>query len=97
MKNRMASAVGDALKTWMLPAVGGFAFGLVPQMAAAQEEAKEQALEEIVVVGSQIKGASITEALAVTVVSADDIEVMGVDSGDELLQLIPENGQNFVN
>ena len=97
MKNRMASAVGDALKTWMLPAVGGFAFGLVPQMAAAQEEAKEQALEEIVVVGSQIKGASITEALAVTVVSADDIEVMGVDSGDELLQLIPENGQNFFN
>jgi hypothetical protein len=47
------------------------------------------------VVGSQIRGASISSALAVSVVDAKDIEVMGVESGDELFQLIPENGQNF--
>ena len=52
----------------------------------------EAALEEVIVVGSQIKGASISEALAVSVVDAEAIEAMGVDSGDELLALIPENG-----
>ena len=58
----------------------------------AQDEA---AVEEIIVVGSQIRGASISDALAVSVIDADDIEIMGVDSGDELLALIPEHGQNF--
>ena len=54
-------------------------------------------IEEIVVTGTQIKGANISEALAVSVVSAEDIEVLGIDSGEELLALIPENGQNFFN
>ena len=57
----------------------------------------DTALEEVIVVGSQIRGASISEALAVNVVDAEAIEAMGIDSGDELLALIPENGQNFFN
>ena len=57
----------------------------------------ESVIEEVVVVGSQIRGASISDALAVSVVGVEDIEIMGVDSGDELLALIPENGQNFFN
>ena len=57
----------------------------------------DTALEEVIVVGSQIKGASISEALAVSLVDAEAIEAMGVDSGDELLALIPEKGQNFFN
>ena len=67
--------------------------------AYAQDEGAERGsdkpLEEIVTVGSQIKGASISEALAVTVVSAADIEALGVDSGDELLEFIAEQGQNY--
>jgi len=59
--------------------------------------AADESLEEIVVTGSQIKGANISDALAVSIVSAQDIEIFGVDSGDELFDLIPENGQNFVN
>lgn len=76
-----------------------FAAALLAASAAAQaaEDDEEQNLEEVIVVGSQIKGANITGALAVSVISADDIELMGVDSGDELLSLIPENGQNFFN
>ena len=99
MKNKMAYAINRALHRWVLPVTSSTVLAVTPFYASAQdaEGQAQQALEEIVVVGSQIKGASITEALAVTVVSADDIEVMGVDSGDELLQLIPENGQNFVN
>ena len=67
----------------------------VSAYSVAQDD--ETAIEEVIVVGSQIKGASISEALAVSVVGAADIEAMGVDSGDELFALIPENGQNFFN
>ncbi len=63
--------------------------------ALAQQEDEEEAVDEITVTGTQIKGAQITEALAVSVVSTDDIEAIGVESGDELLDAIPELGQNF--
>ncbi|ALS98911.1 TonB-dependent receptor domain-containing protein [Lacimicrobium alkaliphilum] len=60
----------------------------------AQEAAD---VEKISVVGSQIKGAEISEALAMSVLEGEVIEGLGIDSGDELLNLIPENGQNFFN
>ncbi len=61
----------------------------------AQDAAEDESIEEITVTGTQIKGAAITDALAVSVLSSDDIEIMGVESGDELLDMIPELGQNF--
>ncbi len=61
----------------------------------AQEN--ESDVEEIVVVGSQIKGARITGALPVSVISSEDIESLGADSGDELLDNIAELGQNTFN
>ena len=64
---------------------------------AEQGQAQAQEIEEIVVTGSHIKGANITGALPVSVISAEDIEAMGVESGDELMQFIPEQGQNFFN
>ena len=54
-------------------------------------------VEEVVTVGSQIKGASITGALPVTVLSTEDIDALGITSGDELLESLPEMGQNFFN
>lgn len=57
---------------------------------------KEEEIEKIAVVGSQIRGGAISESLAVSVISADDIESLGIDSGDELMSMIPENGQNFM-
>jgi outer membrane receptor protein involved in Fe transport len=63
--------------------------------ANADQGDEEGVLEEVIVVGTQIKGAAISEALAVSVFSADDIESLGVSSGDELLDFIPEQGQNF--
>ena len=79
-----------------------FALGVIALMAGsgsafAQDEEDDDAIDEITVVGSQIKGANITDALAVTVVSAEAIGQMGVDSMDDLMALIPENGQNFFN
>jgi outer membrane receptor protein involved in Fe transport len=63
--------------------------------AAAQSTNDDEEIEEIVTVGTQIKGARISDALAVSIISAADIEILGIESGDELLDLIPENGQNF--
>jgi outer membrane receptor protein involved in Fe transport len=68
------------------------------QPASAQQAGRPSAeLEEIVVTGSQIRGAVISEALPVSVVSSETIEAFGIDSGDQLLDLIPENGNNFFN
>ena len=60
----------------------------------AQDEAD---VEEVVVVGSQIKGAKITGSLPVTVITAEDIESLGVESGEELFAELAENGNNGFN
>ncbi|MCC7267835.1 MAG: TonB-dependent receptor [Caulobacteraceae bacterium] len=49
-------------------------------------------VEELVVVGSQIRGAQVNEALPVTVLSTNDIEATGATGGDELLRSIPQMG-----
>ena len=67
---------------------------LLPIVAIAQESSEEN-VEEVVVVGSQIKGASITGALPVTVISADDIDILGVEDGTELLENMTEQGLNY--
>ena len=62
----------------------------------AQDES-ESDVEEVVVVGSQIKGAKITGSLPVTVITADDIESLAVESGEELFADLAENGSNNFN
>ena len=74
-------------------------FPLVITSYTFAQDTEENAtdVEEVVVVGSQIKGAKITGALPVSVITADDIDALGVDSGDELLDNIAELGQNTFN
>ena len=60
----------------------------------AQDESE---VEEVVVVGSQIKGAKITGALPVSVITAEDIEGLAIESGEELFQELAENGGNNFN
>jgi outer membrane receptor protein involved in Fe transport len=68
------------------------------QVLAQEEEAdEEESIEEITVTGTQIKGAKISDALSVSVVVAAEIEAMGVSSGDELFDQMPEMGQNYFN
>jgi len=76
-----------------------FFFGGIAGLAqdAGEGQAEQREMEEIVVTGSHIKGANITGALPVSVIGAEQIEAIGVDSGDELMQFIPEHGQNFFN
>ena len=47
----------------------------------------EEEVEEIVIVGSQIKGAKITGALPVSVLSSDDIDVIGAADGLSLIHI----------
>jgi outer membrane receptor protein involved in Fe transport len=63
------------------------------QQANAQETAtKEEDIERISIVGSNIKRASDIGALPVTALTEKDIENTGAMSGDELLRSIPQIG-----
>jgi outer membrane receptor protein involved in Fe transport len=90
---------GRGWRRFYTVSLGILALPLAAGSAIAQEDedAGEEMIEEIVTTGSQIRGARITGALAVSVFDSEEIEVMGIESGDELLDLIPENGQNFFN
>ena len=76
-----------------------FAPYALAQTDEEQSEPEQEAgeIEEVIVTGSQIKGAAINEALSVSVISSEDIEALGLTSGDELLDAMPEQGQNFFN
>ena len=64
-----------------------------PQPAASSDTP----IEEVVVTGTHIKGADITGVLPVAVFDAEQIDLFGVESGDDLLEMLPEQGQNFFN
>jgi hypothetical protein len=63
----------------------------------AQEASADNEVEEVITVGSQIKGASITGALPVTVLDADDIDAIATSDGDELINNLVEQGFNYFN
>ena len=65
---------------------------LIMPIVSVAHDSSDTDVEEVVVVGSQIKGASITASLPVTVLSADDIEALGVGDGDELVENLVEQG-----
>ena len=52
-------------------------------------------VEEVVVTGSQIKGAQITGVLPVTVLTSDDIDAIGPEDGTELMENVAEQGLNY--
>ena len=79
-----------------------FLFPLVISISLFSQEnessnTSEEEVEEIVTVGSQIKGAKITGSLPVTVFSVDDIEATAALDGDELVENLVEQGMNYFN
>lgn len=66
-------------------------------LALAEESDDEEVIEEIVVTGTQIRGADISGVLPVSVLTSEEIEFLGVESGDELFDMLPEQGQNYFN
>lgn len=87
-KIRAMSFTRNSLTTAvMLALYAGLSTG---QVHAQQEAAPE--IEEVMVIGSQIRGARITESLPVSVVGAEEIAATAALSGDTLFRSIPEAG-----
>ena len=59
---------------------------------AEQNGEDASSVDDIVVVGSQIRGADVTAALPVTVLSEEQILATGAVNGDDLLRSIPQMG-----
>jgi iron complex outermembrane receptor protein len=74
--------------------LAGAAHAQVQQTPAADDITK---VEEVVVVGSQIKGAKTTAALPVTMMDNTQIAATGAVSGDDLFRSIPIMGDVFIN
>lgn len=66
--------------------------GLEASTQAQDSSQSKEDAGDIVVVGSQIKGASTTAALPVTVIGTDQIDATGAVSGDDLFRSIPQAG-----
>lgn len=66
--------------------------GAAPALAQQAASPAEPSHDVIVVVGSQIAGARVAEALPVTVVGRDEIDAIAPSSGDDLLRSIPQLG-----
>jgi len=62
-----------------------------PQGAQSPQESAAD-LGEVVVVGSQIRGASTTNALPVVVVDREQMDAVAAVSGDDLMRSIPQMG-----
>ena len=62
------------------------------EVEAAPPAEGEARAEDIVVVGSRIVGARVTEALPVVVINEDKLDAIGAVSGDELIRAIPQMG-----
>ena len=53
--------------------------------------------DEVIVVGTQIKGASVSEILPVTLLTTEDIEALGVTNSEDLFRAIPSQGATNFN
>lgn len=62
------------------------------QSSDSQANGQSGSEKDIVVVGTQIRGAKTTAALPVTVIGSDQIDAMGAASGDDLFRSIPQAG-----
>jgi len=91
----MNSAKTTTFKHILLATAGSFCLtGVIATIAHAADD--EAILDEIVVVGSQIKGAQVTGLLPVTLLNESDMDAIAASSGAELYGSLPSNGvMNF--
>jgi outer membrane receptor protein involved in Fe transport len=108
MKTAMLATTAAAALLGLAPAAWAQATPQTPapvpsttQLSQAAQSIADQAeengdpsdsVDDIVVVGSQIRGVDVTAALPVTVLSEEQILATGAVSGDDLLRSIPQMG-----
>ena len=56
-----------------------------------------QEVEDIVVVGSRINNSKLTKILPLTIINSKEIDLLGIDSGDDLIGSLVEQGTNKFN
>lgn len=71
--------------------IAGLPLLMSPAFAQDAADAAEEE-EDIVVVGTQIRGATVTDVLPVTVIGEEDIDAIAPQSGDDLFRAIPQAG-----
>ena len=81
--------LGSAAMLTLLASAPGAWAQTVP---AADEPQAASSLDDVVVVGSQIRGAAVNAALPVTVLNEEQILATGAVNGDDLLRSIPQMG-----
>lgn len=84
----LGSCAGLAL---LASAAGAWA-QTAPEPTEPQSDEDAVAIGDVVVVGSQIRGASTTAALPVVVFDQEQIDAIGAVSGDDLMRSIPQMG-----
>lgn len=86
--------LGGAAALALLVSAGGSMAQTAPGQtpSAGPDEDATSELDDVVVVGSQIRGASTTAALPVVVFDQEQIDAIGAVSGDDLMRSIPQMG-----
>ena len=90
-QSRLALMATTALIVMTMAAGAAWA-QTTPDAAPAEADPEAAQVEDIVVVGSQIRGASTTAALPVVVLGREEIAATGAVSGDDLFRSIPQMG-----
>lgn len=62
------------------------------QTAGQQPDGSTEELEEVVVIGSQIKGIDVTGIVPISVVGEEEIKSRGFTSGEDLYRFLPQSG-----
>jgi len=88
----MSKRFSRSLRVFLLAGASMLAAGAAWAQEPEQAEEPAPAEDEIVVVGTQIRGANPAGVLPVTVMGSEEIDAAAPSSGDELFRSIPQAG-----
>ncbi len=92
MRQFHRTALLGGVATLAILAYAGTSTAQTAPATATSGEAPVTEVENLIIVGSQIRGASTTAALPVVVIDTDQIDAIGAVSGDDLMRSIPQMG-----
>lgn len=84
--------INQTLKAVLLASAASLLAGAAYAQDEPGDNAEPGEVEAVTVVGSQIKGARVTDVLPVTVLDSDDLDAASPGSGDEMFRSIPQAG-----
>ena len=70
---------------------------VLSQDNALSQNNQTEEIEEVIVIGSRLSDKNINNLLPATYIDSETIDLLGIDSGDELLRSIIQQGTNKFN